>query len=165
MKKIVTFANFMVLIGIMTILFYLIPAVSIKAISNPTEVNLFVATFGGSFTVHEFVDVTRSLSPCGGLITAFVLGVVAILLTLTKAKNKYATLLACPFYIASGVLVACTASLVKSVNANAGVDNIFTYNIAGGAITVATFWCILGFFALIDFISVVAKPKQQSTAY
>ncbi len=153
----------MVLLGIMTILFYLIPAVSIYADSvYNTNVNLFTATFGGGFTIY---GQDKSLIACGGLITAFILGIVAILLTLAKMKNKYATLLACPFYIASGVLVACTSKLVSATNLNVSVAPQFNFNILGGAITVAVFWCLLGFFALIDFIAAVAKPKQQPVAY
>lgn len=163
MKKFVTFANFMVLLGIMTILFYLIPAVNIYADSvYNTDVNLFTATFGGSFTIY---DQAKSLIACGGLIVAFVFGIIAIVTTALKCKCKYATLIACPFYITSGVLVACTGQLVSGVNLNVSVAPQFNFNILGGAITVATFWCILGFFALVDFIGVVAKPKQQPSAY
>ncbi len=153
----------MVLLGIMTILFYLIPAVNIY-VDNAynTDINLFTATFGGGFTIY---DQAQPLVACGGLITAFVLGVVAIILTMLKCKIKFATLLACPFYIASGVLVACTSQLVSAANLNVGIAPQFSFNILGGAITVATFFCILGFFALIDFIAAVAKPKQQPSAY
>ncbi|MCQ2794875.1 MAG: hypothetical protein MJ214_01530 [Bacilli bacterium] len=166
MKKIITLSNCMVLLGIMTILFYLIPAVTISLTATATystTTNLFVATFGGGFTVTAAgFPIDGSFAANGGLVTAFILGIVAILLTLLKNKNKYATLLACPFYIASGVLVACTSQLVDHTTSNPVIFHCAT---AGGAITVAVFWCLLGFFALIDFIAAVAKPKQVNPAY
>lgn len=167
MKKIITFSNFMVLLGIMTILFYLIPAVHIGVNGQTqyvTDVNLFTATFGGPFTMKYPVAQTFALQANGGLITAFILGILAIIATALKCKFKFATLIAFPFYVASGVLVACTAGLVTSSNYDI-LPTHFNYSILGGAITVATFFCILAFFALVDFVSTIAKPKQQQPAY
>ena len=169
MKKYITFANFMVLLGIMTILFYLIPAVSIKAADMDiysTNVNLFIATFGGSFSISFSETVTNSYSlvACGGLIVAFFLGIVGIVLTFLKRKIKIANLFAFPFYLTAGILVACTVPLINSVNSGT-ISFFLSYSLAGGAITVMTFWFILAFFALIDFIASIAKPKQQNPAY
>lgn len=168
MKKIVTFSNFMVLLGIMTILFYLIPAVTIAANgeARDTAVNLFTATFGGAFTIDlQVIKLSYNLQASAGLVVAFVLGLVGILFSIAKVKVKYANLIACPFYLASGILVAFSSQLVFNANANVGIPNTFTYSMAPGAITVATFFCILGGFALIDFIASVAKPKQVNPAY
>ena len=164
MKKFVTFSNFLVLLGIMTIFFYFIPAVNIyrDSVYN-TNVNLFTATFGGPFVIY---GQTKALLPCGGLIVGFFLAIAGIILTFLKCKIKFATLLAFPFYIAAGVLVACTATLLPAVNLNAGVlAPQFTFNMIGGAVTVCVFWFIIGAFALIDFIATIAKPKQQPVNY
>ena len=165
MKKFLTFSNFMVLLGIMTIFFYFIPAVKIAPhdyAQNAINVNLFQATFGGPFSIH-YLLVTKAyhLNACGGLIVGFILGLVGILLTCAKMKVKIANLFALPFYTAAGVLVICTAALVRNANANNGIPNYFSYTILGGAITVGVFFFILAFLALVDFIATVAKPKQQ----
>lgn len=159
MKKFVTFSNFMVLLGIMTILFYLIPAITITPNGETvnTSVNLFGATFGCSFTIAVKALPTQSFEACGGLISAFFLGIVGIVLTFLKSKNRLATLLAFPFYTAAGVLVCCAANLTYQHLSN---PFYFHTSLAGGAITVATFWLILAFFALVDFILTIAKPKQ-----
>ena len=164
MKKILTFNNFMVFLGILTILFYLIPAVTIAADTQArsTTVNLFTATFGGPFTIDLiYKQLSYNLQANAGLIVAFVLGVIAILFSIAKVKIKYANLIACPFYLASGILVAFSSQLVFNANANVSIPATYTYSMA----PVATFFCILGGFALIDFIASVAKPKQVNPAY
>ncbi len=154
----------MVLLGIMTILFYLIPAVHIEDTTEYTaDANLFIATFGGSFSLG-YPGGNFSFVPCAGLIVAFCLSVVAIILTFLKCKFRLAALFAFPFYIAAGVLVACTIPLVNATNLGV-ISFTQDYSMIGGSITVATMWCVLGFFALIDFIAAAAKPKQQPVAY
>lgn len=156
----------MVLLGIMTILFYLIPAVKVEPFGQAPfaiNMNLFTATFGGTISLN-FPGGNYGLLPCGGLVVAFCLGIVGILLTFAKCKIKFATLFAFPFYLTAGILVACTGGLVASVN-HFVVESTLSYTMIGGAITVATFFCILAFFALVDFITTIAKPKQQQPAY
>ena len=154
----------MVLIGIMTIFFYFIPAVTVAINGTPqyVNINLFTATFGGAIKIPNYTaePLPYNLVPCGGLIVGFILGIVGILLTCAKIKVKIANLFALPFYVAAGVLVLCAAPLVTYTNGGI-VSFILNYKIIGGAITVGVFFCILAFFALVDFVAMVAKPKQQ----
>ena len=161
MKKFITFSNFMVLLTIMTIFFYFIPAVKITArgLDYSTTVNLFTATFGGSYSIRvseTAYHLHGTVNATPGLIFAFVFSIVAILLTLAKMKVKIATLFALPFYVTSGVLVLCSSVLITT-----STPTIYKYANLGGAITVGVFFCILAFLALVDFIATIAKPKQQ----
>lgn len=171
MKKIVTFQNFIAFLGILTILFYLIPAVTVTASASKlgsTDINLFKATFGGAISID--IGGPESLKPvlnaCGGLITGFFLAIAAIILTVLGNKNKLANLLACPMFIASCVLVACAGTMVESVNTNrsGSFNGLFMSN-AGGAITVSVMFGICAFFVLVAFIARSAKPKQVESAY
>ncbi len=170
MKKYLTFSNFMVVLGIMTILFYLIPAVRITATTTNTygDMNLFTATFGGPFSISLNDNVTNNfnLTANGGLIVGFFLGIIGIVLTALRNKIKIANLFAFPFYVAAGVLVACTVDLTRFVNFQNPIPSTgYVYSSLGGSITVCVFWFILAFFAICNFIAAIAKPKQQTSAY
>ncbi|MCQ2792197.1 MAG: hypothetical protein MJ208_01590 [Bacilli bacterium] len=163
MKKHLTFSNIIAALGIMNILFYFIPAAKITVNGDiyDTTINLFTASFGGgiNFDYGGRID-SYHLIPCAGLIIAFIFAIIAIILSGLKVKNRLATLLASPFYITAGTLIGCIMPLLSNTNLNTSLPPQFNFYILGGALTVASIFCILGLFALIDFVGTVAKPKE-----
>lgn len=164
MKKLLSFSNFVALVGVVTIFIGFAPAAAISNTVggvNPT-INLFTATFGGSFGmgIGSGASMTFSAYTCAGLVVAFALMILGILCMIAKIKFKIASLIGVPLFLASGILVGCTPLLLDAINID-GRIGITYFRICGGAIAVATLLCICGVFALADFIISIAKPKQE----
>lgn len=162
MKKYITFNNFLLVIALGIFFMGFAPCIKATNIQEDEAfvINLFKATFGGQ--ISTIASTPIKLIPCAGLIAAFVCAIIAMVNTILKNKCRYCSLLATPFYLTAGILVACSKLLFVSTNYMVSIGSfISTFYITGWTIAIACMFCIIGVFSLIDAAVTLAKPKAK----
>ena len=160
MKKFLKFNYIIALLGVINILLFFTPCYEIKGKADDIYIcwsNLFIATFGGHFNAE------LGFTLCNGLLVSFIFAIIAIILVTLKNKCKYAPLLAVPFFATSAVLTYASQIMMNYDNANVTMGTRFYFNVYPWTFVIASVFAALAFFALLDFIATVAKPKQQVT--
>ena len=165
MKKYLKLQNIIAALGIVCILLYFCPSFSIyqpssEGGSSLGTVNLFIATFGGAIPNSATYSNAR-LVTCAGLLLAFIFTIVAIAFCVSKIKFKFGSLIACPFFITSGILLFCALPMLRFTNYNRGLSESFQLGLYGWSIAIGVIFCVLGVLCLIDTMMTFAKPKVQ----
>ena len=160
MKKLLTLNLFLAVIGAILVAICAIPSFDIYATDGTllTNMNLFVATFGGSVTATEWAANPIVLTLCPGLLVSFILLVVSVVLNLLRYKVKAASLFASLTYVAAGVLLFTSLPLLEAANFNVTLSEA-TYNFAilATPIVIGVLECVLGLFSICDSAVVLSK--------
>lgn len=162
MKKVLSLNLFIAIIGAICLVLGFIPAFEIYASDNTllTNINLFVATFGGAVNAADWVSNPINFTLAVGLLLAFIFTIVAILLNLSRYKLKAMSLLAACFYVASAVLLFTGTSLLQAANYNVTMSEAsYHFAIMATPIVIGVIECVLGFLSLVD--SGIALGKKN----
>lgn len=158
MKKVLSLNLFLAVLGAVCVVLGFIPSFDIyREGVLLTNTNLFVATFGGSLTGADW---TITFVLCVGLLLAFIFTLVAVVLNLLRYKLKAMSLLAACFYVASGVLLFTSISLLQATNYNVTIGpGTYHFAMLATPIVIGVVECVLGFLSLCD--SAIALSKKN----
>jgi len=160
-KQYLSFSSVLAVLGLMCLLFGLAPCIRVYNASTTTGyITLFQATFGHLITAPNFGVVATP-----GLIVAFVLAIVGIILAILKNKFKLFGFLSSMCYIATGILVLLSIQMIiaSSVNATGsiGLGTAGKVDKTGWIYAIGILDIIFGSFLLIDAVVGLSKPKTQ----
>lgn len=162
MKKVLSLNLFLAVLGAVCVVLGFIPSFDIYSADGGllTNVNLFVATFGGSLTAADWTNNPITFALCVGLLLAFIFTIVAVVLNLLRYKLKAMSLLAACFYVASGVLLFTSISLLQATNYNVTIGpGTYHFAMLATPIVIGVVECVLGFLSLCD--SAIALTKKN----
>jgi len=165
LKKYLTFTNIIAIFSFAVLMLFFCPCFTFtnkQGGDTPDHyINLFHATFGTKIPGIAELAADITLTPCAGLIIAFVFLIIGIGLSIAKNRIKYLGFAASAFYITSGVLIACAVPLIVHSNYGNMSQMYYYFKYFGWAIAIATLICFAGFCQFIDAVASIAKPKVQ----
>jgi len=160
-KSYLSFSSVLALVALILLLLFFTPCFDVKQVGSNTltQINLFHITFG-----HLIAAPTFAVRATPGMICAFSLIILGIILAIAKNRFKLFGFLSFMSFTASGILVLLSRTMAyyaskEAIGTGLGTQgNIYQ---TGWVYAIGSLLIIVGAFALFDAIASLSKPKAK----